>query len=212
MWLLGVLFLFSLVPAENVPVADRVSVPLLPPESALHCQWCRDWASSPLGPYDEHQFSGGGVEELNAAAAPAAFASFGFGVRGSITVSRENSSWSLAQPSFARASVRAAARSSLLSEGSWYMDCHIFNACHGNVQSGGCQNFHADCGSGANLVALLDESIRTGSAHSFRRLVELGGGRVRLLKEGRLVQIDDCIGGLLAQSEVDFSAKLSSGP
>lgn len=165
------------------------------PAGTTDCKWCYDWAFSPMGPYSGHQFQGGGeadndlsvasldsdatqIEWSNGAEAHGPWVA-GFDA----TLSR-----------FTPGSVNSEFR------GSHYMDCVAFNACHTNVQDGGCQNWHMACQFGEDALDAFDNlSSVADSRGTLSSLLLRRSSPVRLTSDHSLLQVLDCSGQIVAQ-------------
>ena len=83
------------------------------------------------------------------------------------------------------------------------MDCHAFNACHGNSQPGRCSEFHFSCSSLA-FHKPLEEALARGD-YVEARLALAAAGNTVLLRDRRLVFLD-CGGRVQGVKLIDRDA------
>lgn len=169
------------------------------------CGWCYNRAGSPTGPYEDHYFGSGGEEENNDAADLAVAQADASALDEPTHLFGPLSSSSLSvvvATATAPLTLAGPAIDGLRFDGSEYMDCVAFNACHGNIQSGHCYQFHVGCGGGEELVAELDRARREASWEHLAGLATAGFRAVRVVEDRWVIQIVDCRGQIIAQEQL----------
>lgn len=83
-------------------------------------------------------------------------------------------------------------------------DCHVFNACHENTQSGSCSQFHSGCTGGDLDLDALELAVATGQWRTL--IADSEHSKIRWNAERGAIQVFDCLGRAVGHYPIVASA------